>query len=61
MMDEKSMRLHPKVFKVAIDRIRMGYYSDKYFTRYVEVLKRIITIPWYTISFSQEKMQLSVV
>ncbi|HOP82185.1 MAG TPA: nicotinate phosphoribosyltransferase [Fervidobacterium sp.] len=40
MMDERSMRLHPKVFKVAIDRIRMGYYSDKYFTRYVEVLKK---------------------
>lgn len=33
-------RLHPKVFKVPIDRIRMGYYSDKYFTRYVEVLKK---------------------
>ncbi|APT75982.1 nicotinate phosphoribosyltransferase [Marinitoga sp. 1135] len=35
-----SKRLHPKVFKVPIDRIRMGYYSDKYFTRYVEVLKK---------------------
>ncbi len=33
-------RLHPKVFKVPIDRMRMGYYSDKYFTRYVEVLKK---------------------
>ncbi|QTA38776.1 nicotinate phosphoribosyltransferase [Thermosipho ferrireducens] len=33
-------RLHPKVFKVPIDRIRMGYYSDKYFTRYVEILKK---------------------
>ncbi|WGS65901.1 nicotinate phosphoribosyltransferase [Marinitoga aeolica] len=33
-------RLHPKLFKVPIDRIRMGYYSDKYFTRYVEVLKK---------------------
>ncbi|GAB6189660.1 hypothetical protein JCM30566_14010 [Marinitoga arctica] len=33
-------RLHPKIFKVPIDRIRMGYYSDKYFTRYVEVLKK---------------------
>ncbi|KAF2955597.1 nicotinate phosphoribosyltransferase [Marinitoga sp. 38H-ov] len=35
-----SKRLHPKIFKVPIDRIRMGYYSDKYFTRYVEVLKK---------------------
>ncbi|MBO8139013.1 MAG: nicotinate phosphoribosyltransferase [Thermosipho sp. (in: Bacteria)] len=33
-------RLHPKVFKLPIDKIRMGYYSDKYFTRYVEILKK---------------------
>ncbi|ANQ53108.1 nicotinate phosphoribosyltransferase [Thermosipho affectus] len=33
-------RLHPKVFKIPIDKIRMGYYSDKYFTRYVEILKK---------------------
>lgn len=39
-MTVSTKRLHPKVFKVPIDRIRMGYYSDKYFTRYVEVLKK---------------------
>ncbi len=33
-------RLDPKVFKVPIDRIRNGYYSDIYFLRYVEVLKK---------------------
>ncbi len=33
-------RLHPKVFKVPIDKIRNGYYSDIYFIRYVQVLKR---------------------
>ncbi len=33
-------RLHPNLFKVPIDKVRMGYYSDKYFTRYVEVLKK---------------------
>ncbi|SHH38782.1 nicotinate phosphoribosyltransferase [Thermosipho atlanticus] len=33
-------RLHPKVFKLPIDKIRMGYYSDKYFTRYIEILKK---------------------
>ncbi|AKI97488.1 nicotinate phosphoribosyltransferase [Kosmotoga pacifica] len=33
-------RLDPRVFKVPIDKIRAGYYSDKYFTRYVTVLKR---------------------
>ncbi len=33
-------RLHPKVFKVPIDKIRNGYYSDIYFLRYVQVLKR---------------------
>lgn len=38
-VNDKS-RLHPNVFKVPIDKVRMGYYSDKYFTRYVEVLKK---------------------
>ncbi|BBE31100.1 nicotinate phosphoribosyltransferase [Tepiditoga spiralis] len=33
-------RLNPNVFKVPIDKIRNGYYTDKYFTRYVEVLKK---------------------
>jgi len=32
-------RLDPRVFKVPIDKMRSGYYSDKYFTRLVEVLK----------------------
>jgi nicotinate phosphoribosyltransferase len=36
----RAERLDPRVFKVPIDRIRAGYYSDKYFTRYVEVLKK---------------------
>lgn len=36
----RAKRLDPRVFKVPIDRIRAGYYSDKYFTRYVEVLKK---------------------
>ncbi len=36
----RGERLDPRVFKVPIDRIRAGYYSDKYFTRYVEVLKK---------------------
>ena len=36
----RGKRLDPRVFKVPIDRIRAGYYSDKYFSRYVEVLKR---------------------
>ncbi len=35
----RKKRLDPRVFKVPIDRIRAGYYSDKYFTRYVKVLK----------------------
>ena len=35
-----SKRLHPKVFKVPIDKVRSGYYSDIYFTRFVQVLKR---------------------
>ena len=33
-------RLHPKVFKVPIDKVRSGYYSDIYFIRFVQVLKR---------------------
>ncbi|HOJ89390.1 MAG TPA: nicotinate phosphoribosyltransferase [Pseudothermotoga sp.] len=36
----RNRRLDPKVFKVPIDRIRNNYYSDIYFTRYVEVLKK---------------------
>ncbi len=36
----RGRRLDPKVFKVPIDRIRAGYYSDKYFTKYIEVLKK---------------------
>ncbi len=36
----RSQRLDPRVFKVPLDRIRAGYYSDKYFTRYTEVLKK---------------------
>lgn len=34
-----NTRLDPRVFKVPIDKMRSGYYSDKYFTRLVEVLK----------------------
>ncbi len=33
-------RLDPKVFKVPIDKIRAGYYSDKYFLRVSEVLRK---------------------
>ena len=33
-------RLHPKTFKVPIDRIRNCYYSDIYFTHYVDILKK---------------------
>lgn len=36
----RKRRLDPKVFKVPIDRIRGNYYSDIYFARYVEVLKK---------------------
>ncbi|GAB4309990.1 nicotinate phosphoribosyltransferase [Pseudothermotoga elfii] len=36
----RKKRLDPKVFKVPIDRIRNDYYSDIYFSRYVEVLKK---------------------
>jgi nicotinate phosphoribosyltransferase len=33
-------RLDPKVFKVPIDKIRAGYYSDKYFIRVSEILRK---------------------
>ena len=33
-------RLDPKVFKVPIDKIRAGYYSDKYFLRVSEILRK---------------------
>ncbi|PNR95287.1 nicotinate phosphoribosyltransferase [Petrotoga sp. 9PWA.NaAc.5.4] len=38
--NNSAKRLHPNLFKVPIDKVRMGYYTDKYFTRYVEVLKK---------------------
>lgn len=33
-------RLDPQVFKVPIDKIRAGYYSDKYFMRVSEILRK---------------------
>lgn len=38
-MAEKT-RLAPYVFKVPIERVRAGYYADKYFTRYVDILRK---------------------
>ncbi len=38
-MVEKT-RLAPYVFKVPIERVRAGYYADKYFTRYVDILRK---------------------
>jgi nicotinate phosphoribosyltransferase len=40
MKNSNYKRLHPNLFKVPIDKVRMGYYTDKYFTRFVEVLKK---------------------
>lgn len=33
-------RLNPNVFKVPMDKIRTGYYSDKYFMRVSEILRK---------------------
>ncbi|MCP4398482.1 MAG: nicotinate phosphoribosyltransferase [bacterium] len=33
-------RLNPQVFKVPIDKIRAGYYSDKYFLRVSQILRK---------------------
>lgn len=33
-------RLDPRVFKVPVDKIRAGYYSDKYFLRVSEILRK---------------------
>jgi nicotinate phosphoribosyltransferase len=33
-------RLDPQVFKVPIDKIRAGYYSDKYFLRVSQILRK---------------------
>jgi nicotinate phosphoribosyltransferase len=38
-MVEKT-RLAPYVFKVPIERVRAGYYADKYFTRFVDILRK---------------------
>lgn len=39
-MKAQQGRLAPHVFKVPIERVRAGYYSDKYFTRYVDILRK---------------------
>lgn len=36
----EKTRLNPNVFKVPIDKIRAGYYSDKYFLRVSEILRK---------------------
>lgn len=36
----EKIRLAPFVFKVPIERVRAGYYADKYFTRYVDILRK---------------------
>lgn len=36
----QKTRLNPNVFKVPIDKIRAGYYSDKYFLRVSEILRK---------------------
>jgi nicotinate phosphoribosyltransferase len=36
----QKTRLEPNVFKVPIDKIRAGYYADKYFLRVSEILRK---------------------
>lgn len=36
----EKKRLDPALFKVPVDKIRAGYYSDKYFTRVSEILRK---------------------
>jgi len=47
----RKRRLDPRVFKVPIDRIRNDYYSDIYFSRYVDVLKRDNHHPYVVYQF----------
>jgi len=46
-----SQRLDPTVFKVPIDKIREGYYSDKYFLRVTEILRKEHYNPSVTYQF----------
>lgn len=39
-MAVNKSRLAPHIFKVPIERVRAGYYSDKYFTRFVDILRK---------------------
>ncbi len=39
-MNTVNGRLAPHLFKVPIERVRAGYYSDKYFNRYVDILRK---------------------
>lgn len=46
-----ATRLEPHVFKVPLDKIRAGYYSDKYFLRVSEILRRERHNPRVTYQF----------
>jgi nicotinate phosphoribosyltransferase len=46
-----KQRLDPTVFKVPIDKIREGYYSDKYFLRVTEILRKEKYNPSVTYQF----------
>ncbi|HLC27009.1 MAG TPA: nicotinate phosphoribosyltransferase [bacterium] len=48
---EQNKRLEPWVFKVPIDKIRAGYYTDKYFLRVSEILEKENHNPWVTYQF----------
>ena len=39
-MTDRSKRLDPRIFNLPVERMRAGYYSDKYFVRARDVLSR---------------------
>lgn len=52
---KKTERLDPEIFQLPTDRMRAGYYSDKYFVRAREVLQRSGDDPVVTMQVFQKK------
>ena len=45
MSTQVSTRLDPAIFRLPVDRIRAGYYSDAYFVLTKPLLEQRATIP----------------
>jgi nicotinate phosphoribosyltransferase len=57
-MTERRQRLDPEVFRLPVDRIRRGYYSDAYFVYTKQLLEELNRRPRVTMQVFQKKESL---